>query len=93
MPTNKKKRRNKIEKAPPTPSTTSPSTLDELVKGMTLALASASASSSSEMTCYHGSTAEKFSLDSDYRKVICNYLSTLWKLKKDETYRVPTEVR
>jgi hypothetical protein len=82
MPTNKKKRRNKNEKAPPTPSTTSTSTLDELVKGMTLT--SASASSSSEMTCYHGSTADKFSLDSDYRKVICNYLSTLWKLKKDE---------
>jgi hypothetical protein len=70
MPTNKKKRNNN-KKAPTPTARTTPSVLnlDELVS-----------SSSSEMTCYHGSTAEKFPLDSDYGKVICDYISSRQKL-------------
>jgi hypothetical protein len=64
--TNNKKKRNNKKKAP-TPT----SALDELMKKLTLA-----SSTYSEMTCYHGSSIEKFSLDSDYEKTIRDYLST-----------------
>jgi hypothetical protein len=65
MPTNKKKKRNKKEKVPPSTTTGIPSVLDKIMEE----LASVSAASS-ERTCYHGSTAEKFALDSDYGKVL-----------------------
>jgi hypothetical protein len=71
MPTNKKKKRNKKENAPPSSSTTIPLVLDKIMEE----LASVPAASS-ERTCYHGSTAEKFALDSEFGKVICDYLSS-----------------
>jgi hypothetical protein len=37
------------------------------------------------MTCYHGSTAEKLSPGSDYRKNICHYVSLLERLWNDDS--------
>jgi hypothetical protein len=71
MTDNKKNRSNKKK------ATTPKSALGELMKKLAL-----TPSTSSEMTCYHGSPAEKFYIDNDYEKSIRDYLLTQLKFSK-----------
>ena len=82
--TNNKKNRNKNKKKATTPK----SALDELMNKLALM----PSTSSSERTCYHGSSVDQFSIDNDYEKTIRDYLLGQLKFSKGHSSSAIWEV-